>query len=83
MQTVREEASSQLLFVFVASSFVSFVRSILSVDFGARGLADDPWVEYGQSMCSGWSAGRWQMVCYLWCATGGSCGFLRQSARAE
>jgi hypothetical protein len=77
-----------LFFMFIASFFVSFAESILLVDFCAQSFADNPWVEYGRSVCGGRSTVRRQTVHFSRCATGDLGGFSdglqeqrRQSAR--
>jgi hypothetical protein len=67
VRTVREEAFSQLFFVFVASSFVCSVRSILSVDFWRT--------RFGER-----SAGRRRTVHFSQCVSGGSSSYVGRSA---
>jgi hypothetical protein len=42
--------TTQVFFVFIASSYVSFVQSILSVDFWCKKFADGPYYSVGRSV---------------------------------
>jgi hypothetical protein len=47
--------------------------------FGARGLADGPWVEYGRSVCGGQSAGKRRAIRFSRCVSGGSGSYFGRS----